>query len=352
MRVKEERQILYGACCGNTLVSTRNEGVFVQKEFKTIEEQIQILKSRGLLIPNLDKAKKYLLSNNYYNIINGYSKPFLERHNVYLENATFDEVSHLYFFDKECKQTLFQAILDAEHHLKSSFAYHFAEMHQNNTEAYLDVNSYNHEYSLDIAYIITKLKKVIDKNKRFNNNSIYHYYHNYGEIPIWVLIDFLDFGTLFNLIKISPIQLQNKIARDMTEFIQKNNPNFSEHFPPAVMVSFIKNIHELRNICAHNKRLIYFKCRSAEKYFAPIHDKYGISRTDQRELKSVYTTFVSLQCFISDTEFSKLNNTLRQRMRKILKNHITSININNIVELLGFPNNWYELSSLPQHAID
>lgn len=49
-----------------------------QKEFKTIDEQIQILKSRNLTIPDEQRAKDYLLSNNYYNIINGYSKPFLE----------------------------------------------------------------------------------------------------------------------------------------------------------------------------------------------------------------------------------------------------------------------------------
>lgn len=193
---------------------------------------------------------------------------------------------------------------------------------------------------------ITKLKHVIDKNKRFNNNSIFHYYHNYSKILIWVLIDFLDFGTLFNLIRISPISLQNKIAHDMTEFIRKNNPNFSGYFSPAVMVSFIKNIHELRNICAHNKRLIYFSCRSAEKYYPVIHDQYKIARDDQRALKSVYSTFISLQCFISDTEFATLNNTLRQRMRKILKIHINSVEVDELIQLLGFPPKWYELPAI------
>ncbi|HFX4005585.1 TPA: Abi family protein, partial [Streptococcus pyogenes] len=46
------------------------------KEFKSITEQIQILRDRGLTIENQEKAELYLLTNNYYNIINGYGKFF------------------------------------------------------------------------------------------------------------------------------------------------------------------------------------------------------------------------------------------------------------------------------------
>jgi abortive infection bacteriophage resistance protein len=133
------------------------------KEFKTIDEQINLLKSRGMNIPDEQRAKKYLLTNNYYNIINGYSKPFLKEKEVYLPGTTFDEVSRLYFFDKELKQTLFNYILDAEHHLKSIFAYRFAEMHKEDPEAYLDINSYDHEKSLSVAYIISKINRIPNK---------------------------------------------------------------------------------------------------------------------------------------------------------------------------------------------
>lgn len=89
------------------------------KEFKSIDEQIELLKSRGLTIKDEEKAAKYLLTNNYYNIINGYSKPFLKLEDNYIEGSSFDEVSHLYFFDKEIKDTFFNAILNVEHHVKS-----------------------------------------------------------------------------------------------------------------------------------------------------------------------------------------------------------------------------------------
>lgn len=263
----------------------------------------------------------------------------------YISGATFDEVSKLYLFDKEVKQTLFNAILDAEHHLKSIFTYHFGEAHQHETYSYLDVRSYNHEQSLSVAYIISKLDKIIKTNKHYANNSINYYYNTYHDVPIWVLVDYLDFGGLYTLIKCVPTSIQNEIARDLTQFIKSNNPDFNTQFPPANMLSLIKNIHEVRNLCAHNKRLIYFNCRSDSMYYAPLHDQYKISSNDHR--RDIYTTFISLQCFISRVEYAKLNNSIRKRMN-VLKNHLHSIDVNNILNLLGFPDNWNELPPLPQ----
>ena len=42
------------------------------KEFKSIDEQLEILKSRGLTVHNEENAKSFLLQNNYYRI-SGYS---------------------------------------------------------------------------------------------------------------------------------------------------------------------------------------------------------------------------------------------------------------------------------------
>lgn len=47
------------------------------KPFSTLTEQVDILKSRGMIIEDEEKAKCILLRENYYNVINGYKKPFL-----------------------------------------------------------------------------------------------------------------------------------------------------------------------------------------------------------------------------------------------------------------------------------
>ncbi|WP_291978312.1 Abi family protein [Limosilactobacillus sp.] len=165
-----------------------------------------------------------------------------------------------------------------------------------------------------------------------------YYSQTYHFVPIWVLVDYLDFGDLSTLIDVVPRNLQNKIANDLTSFIIDNNPDFNDKFDPKVMTSFIKNIHETRNICAHNNRLVYFRCRSDSKFFEYLHTKYNFIPDDDRS--TVYSTFISLQCFISQTEYAKLNNTIRKRTQT-LDNHLASIGINSILKLLGFPDNWH-----------
>lgn len=51
----------------------------MEKEFKTIDEQIELLQSRNLYIENEEIAKEILLNNNYYYLINGYKDLFLNK---------------------------------------------------------------------------------------------------------------------------------------------------------------------------------------------------------------------------------------------------------------------------------
>ena len=54
------------------------------KEFKTIDEQIDILKSRGLSIPDEGLARQFLMRNNYYRI-SGFSLT-LRDHDKFYKN--------------------------------------------------------------------------------------------------------------------------------------------------------------------------------------------------------------------------------------------------------------------------
>lgn len=97
------------------------------KEFKTIDEQIEILKDRGLIFNDTKMVRRYLLTNNYYNIIKCQGKYFQVRADTFIKGTKFDEVRNLYFFDKQLKHTFFNSILNVEHHLKSIFAHQFSE---------------------------------------------------------------------------------------------------------------------------------------------------------------------------------------------------------------------------------
>lgn len=49
----------------------------ISKPFKTLDNQIDILISRGLVVSDKEVTKSILLRENYYNVINGYKDIFL-----------------------------------------------------------------------------------------------------------------------------------------------------------------------------------------------------------------------------------------------------------------------------------
>lgn len=49
------------------------------KEYKTYNQQLKILRERGLSVPTNGKPKRFLEQENYYNVINGYKDLFLQK---------------------------------------------------------------------------------------------------------------------------------------------------------------------------------------------------------------------------------------------------------------------------------
>ena len=309
------------------------------KKFTTLDEQVALLKTRKLIISDEQNAKRYLLTNNYYNIINGYSKFFPHKGDEYTKHTTFEEITRLYLFDKELKQAFLKAILEIEAHLKAVFAYRFAEAYPNIPYAYLHTSSYDSTKILIVGEMISRLSKTIKKQKRFTNTSICHYIKKYNDVPIWVLVNYLNFGELRHMILCSPVSIQNKIAKDMFRFIKPQIPKASI-FPPETMLSFLANINDVRNVCAHNNRLINFNCRAAVKYWPELHDTFNINLLVKQPRRDVYTVFLSTKCFLSAMEHAALHNKIRKLINGHLRNHLYSVQVNDILATLGFPPNW------------
>ena len=78
------------------------------KDFKTIEEQIEILRSRGLSIEDEAEAKDFLLRNNYYRV-SGYSLT-LRKNDVFAKSATFQNIEDIYNFDHEFRHIILHHI--------------------------------------------------------------------------------------------------------------------------------------------------------------------------------------------------------------------------------------------------
>ena len=97
------------------------------KRFKTINEQLDILRSRGLIIDDETKAKDFLLRNNYYRI-SGYSLT-LRKNDTFSKSATFQNIVDIYRFDHELRHILLQYLEVIEVQMKAVYSYEFTRVH-------------------------------------------------------------------------------------------------------------------------------------------------------------------------------------------------------------------------------
>lgn len=184
------------------------------KKFKTWDEQIELLKSRNLIIKNESKLKLYLQKYNYQNFINAYNDPFMlnfdRNTNKYRDDVDSEHIINLFNFDRTISSYIFKYLQNIERELSSIITYIIGE--EMNKIGYksclvLDFNKYDYKKIFtynknEIKYLKKQIENLINKRddilfkKYYQNQKI-----NLKKIPIWVLSLSWDFGTLINIYK-------------------------------------------------------------------------------------------------------------------------------------------------------
>jgi len=102
-----------------------------QKSPTRFTEQVELLKERGLIIPDHAKAEFYLAQLNYYRVA-AYCLPYENDHAThrFRSNISFDDVLNLYVFDRELRLLVMDAIERIEVSLRTQLAYHLSHRHQ------------------------------------------------------------------------------------------------------------------------------------------------------------------------------------------------------------------------------
>ncbi|MEE0247182.1 Abi family protein, partial [Ellagibacter isourolithinifaciens] len=80
----------------------------MDKPFKTIEEQVELLEARGVATD--DDTPEVLLREGYYSVVNGYKAPFIDKEKSesakddrYLPGTSFADIYALFMFDRELR---------------------------------------------------------------------------------------------------------------------------------------------------------------------------------------------------------------------------------------------------------
>jgi abortive infection bacteriophage resistance protein len=95
------------------------------KPAATIDEQLDILISRGLTIQNYKKAHQVLSEVNYYRL-SAYYLPFQKdkKQHLFYSNATFEKIVRLYQFDKALRNIVMPVVESAEVLARMRITYH------------------------------------------------------------------------------------------------------------------------------------------------------------------------------------------------------------------------------------
>lgn len=108
------------------------------KPFKTINEQIQLLRDKHKLIINNDAfAQSALLNTSYYDLINGY-KEYTMQDDIFKPGISIEYLYYLHLFDKNFQNAILKQSIIIENSFKTILSYVLAENFGVDTEEYLN----------------------------------------------------------------------------------------------------------------------------------------------------------------------------------------------------------------------
>ncbi|MGB5944412.1 MAG: Abi family protein [Leeuwenhoekiella sp.] len=211
------------------------------KQPKTFKEQIDLLKSRGLTIPNEAKAEK-ILTYVSYNRLSNYWYPLLKtpkEEEVFKKGSSFETIFKLYQFDSELRNITFQAIEQIEIAVRTQIIYHFSHRYASgfwymNSEAFSKYPNY--------VNLLSKITKNVQETKQ---EYILKYHRNYEQYlpPSWKSFELLTFTNLLSILK------NVKNNKDLIPVAQ------SLGIHHTLLISWLENFIYIRNIVAHHGRL-------------------------------------------------------------------------------------------------
>ena len=211
-----------------------------EKTFKTINEQIALLQSRGLLIKDDLQTRDFLLKNNYYRI-SGYSLTLRNR-DAFYKGTTLTNIMDIYCFDHELRHLLLQYLETIEVTIKSIYAYEFCQRY--GALGYLDQMNFTDKVQYN--KIIEKTKRQCD-SRHAHEAYIKHFLDDLQQdIPLWAYVDLLTISDISFLYSISKDVLRETIAHHFDLSMNKG---------PAILGNFLHSMTIIRNLCAHGSRL-------------------------------------------------------------------------------------------------
>lgn len=307
--------------------------MLVTKEFKTIDQQIEILKNKGLIIGDENKAYDILLKENYF-FINGYRHLFMNSPSdkTFVSGATFDELYALFQFDRYSRNIFFKNLLIIENRLKSVISYQLSKKYGYKEKDYLNYRNFiqNPEKKRKVKDVIEKMKRQIRINT-CRHNATMHYLNNYGYIPLWILVKVLSFGMVCELFTILKDEDKLEIASIFNISVE-----YLEDFLPI--------LSNYRNLCAHEDIVFDHKTERVIPD-TEYHKKLNIFKMDDEYIygkNDIFSVIIIFKFMLEDDEFRLMIKEFEYEFAK-LDAEVDSIPSEKILDTMGIPKNYMNI---------
>lgn len=311
----------------------------IEKQFKNLDEQIEIFKRKGLIISDEKYAKEVLLRENYF-FITGYRHLFMNKDKTYIKGTTFEELYSLFLFDRSFRNVLFKNLLIIENNLKSITSYHLSKKYGYREKEYLKAKNFTQlpEKQRQVNDLIKKMNRQVRVNGSQHSATL-HYSSNYGYIPLWILVKVLSFGIVCEMVSV----LKPEDQKEISELYNIETNNFILYLP--ILANY-------RNLCAHEDILyenrtqvmindtIYHKLLNIPKE----NDEYIYGKND------LFALLIMMKQLLSVEEFKNMTLELDNIVENLNYN-LNTISIEKVLNRMGFPTNWKDLAKI-ERSID
>lgn len=311
------------------------------KPFKDIPSLLLLLQQRGLSIPDAARAARCLQRIGYYRL-SGYWYPLRNSRadhsgrmiieEDFRPGATFAQVADLYVFDKKLRLHFLDAIERVEIAIRIKIA---EILGRRDPLAYLNASELHGNFSRKAAKGPTHHERWLANYRRSEERSKEDFIapflssHPGFEFPMWMAVEFWDFGNLSHFLPGMKIQDRSSLANEFGLLRED------------LLLSWVRAIHTVRNTCAHHSRLwnrpLADNPKPPKVGDSPLLDHLA---NDPHAQTRLYAIAVALQFLIrSDQPTSQWSDRLKQLVSSFPAGPNLSIK-----QGAGFPENWERLA--------
>lgn len=212
---------------------------------QTLEQQAQLLISRGLKDVSKDELVEVLSRISYYRL-RGYTYPYQDNtssNSEFLPTASWSSIKNDYLFDSALRNLIVEALGFIEIALRSQLAYQLSVSYD--SRWYIDFKLCNNHQIF--SENLSELMKCWKRSREiFKEHYEKDYDANFAP-PAWMIFETTTFGTISKTFS----NLKNDIPAK-TEIAKYFGFNKAS---TKVLVSWFQHLNLVRNICAHYSRL-------------------------------------------------------------------------------------------------